>query len=379
MPNNRNNILVDPRGEYYHDAYPAQQQEPPGLESRMQPRPDTGEESYRGHGRLLGRKALITGGDSGIGRAVAIAFAREGADIAVNYLPAEQPDAASLRTLLDSEGSRLTLLPGDLSDEQSCRRIVRDAVRALDGLDTLVLNAGTQHAVKEIAHLSTEQLEYTFATNVFSLFWSVQEALPHMEAGASIITTSSIQAFQPSSFLTDYAASKSAVVGFTRSLAKQLAPKGIRVNSVAPGPVWTPLQVSGAQQPENIPGFGSSAELRLSRLRRVELHYRPDHRRHGRTLHSLNPATMRTPAAHPDRLTAEERRELDDDAFGIPSRREFPLVDAAHVRAAESYFRYAPEADKPALAWRRMRQAAEFGIEIRSETILRWAARTAKR
>ena len=211
MPNNRNNILVDPRGEYYHDAYPAQQQEPPGLESRMQPRPDTGEESYRGHGRLLGRKALITGGDSGIGRAV--------------------------------------------------RRIVRDAVRALDGLDTLVLNAGTQHAVKEIAHLSTEQLEYTFATNVFSLFWSVQEALPHMEAGASIITTSSIQAFQPSSFLTDYAASKSAVVGFTRSLAKQLAPKGIRVNSVAPGPVWTPLQVSGAQQPENIPGFGSRTPL----------------------------------------------------------------------------------------------------------------------
>ena len=378
MPNNRNNILVDPRGEYYHDAYPAQQQEPPGLESRMQPRPDTGEESYRGHGRLLGRKALITGGDSGIGRAVAIAFAREGADIAVNYLPAEQPDAASLRTLLDGEGSRLTLLPGDLSDEQSCRRIVRDAVRALDGLDTLVLNAGTQHAVKEIAHLSTEQLEYTFATNVFSLFWSVQEALPHMEAGASIITTSSIQAFQPSSFLTDYAASKSAVVGFTRSLAKQLAPKGIRVNSVAPGPVWTPLQkpdTAGACRATR----RSSAELRLSRLRRVELHYRPDHRRHGRTLHSLNPATMRTPAAHPDRLTAEERRELDDDAFGIPSRREFPLVDAAHVRAAESYFRYAPEADKPALARRILCQAAEFGIEIRSETILRWAARTAKR
>lgn len=164
-----------------------------------------------------GAQGAHHGGDSGIGRAVAIAFAREGADIAVNYLPAEQPDAASLRTLLDGEGSRLTLLPGDLSDEQSCRRIVRDAVRALDGLDTLVLNAGTQHAVKEIAHLSTEQLEYTFATNVFSLFWSVQEALPHMEAGASIITTSSIQAFQPSSFLTDYAASKSAVVGFTRA------------------------------------------------------------------------------------------------------------------------------------------------------------------
>ena len=257
MPNNRNYTLADPREEYYHDTYPAQQQESPGLESQMRPQPDTGETSYRGHGRLLGRKALITGGDSGIGRAVAIAFAREGADIAVNYLPAEQPDAASLKTLLDGEGSRLTLLPGDLSD----RRIVRDAVRALDGLDILVLNAGTQHAVKEIAHLTTEQLQYTFTTNVFSLFWSVQEALPHMAAGASIITTSSIQAFQPSSFLTDYAASKSAVVGFTRSLAKQLASKGIRVNSVAPGPVWTPLQVSGAQQPENIPGFGSQTPL----------------------------------------------------------------------------------------------------------------------
>jgi len=261
MPNHRNTLLVDPREEYYHDPYPAQRQEAPGLESRMSPRPDTGEESYRGHGRLLGRKALITGGDSGIGRAVAIAFAREGADIAVNYLPAEQPDAASLRTLLDDEGSRLTLLPGDLSDEESCRRIVRDALRALDGLDILVLNAGTQRAVKEIAHLTTEQLEYTYATNVFSLFWSVQEALPHMQAGASIITTSSIEAFQPSSYLTDYASSKSAVVGFTRSLAKQLAPKGIRVNSVAPGPVWTPLQITGGQQPENIPAFGSRTPL----------------------------------------------------------------------------------------------------------------------
>ena len=181
-------------------------------------------------------------------------------------------------------------------------------------------------------------------------------------------------------------------MGFTRSLAKQLAPKGIRVNSVAPGPVWTPLQVSGAQQPENIPGFGSRTPLGRAGqpvevapsyvfLASEESSYITAQimRRHGRTLHSLNPATMRTPAAHPDRLTAEERRELDDNAFGIPSRREFPLVDAAHVRAAESYFRYAPEADKPALARRILRQAAEFGIEIRSETILRWAARTAKR
>ena len=211
------------------------------------------------------RAIADTGGCWGARRS-SRAATRESAAPSPSLSPAKGPTSPSTicrpnSPLLDSEGSRLTLLPGDLSDEQSCRRIVRDAVRALDGLDTLVLNAGTQHAVKEIAHLSTEQLEYTFATNVFSLFWSVQEALPHMEAGASIITTSSIQAFQPSSFLTDYAASKSAVVGFTRSLAKQLAPKGIRVNSVAPGPVWTPLQVSGAQQPENIPGFGSRTPL----------------------------------------------------------------------------------------------------------------------
>jgi len=261
MPNHRDTLPADPREEYYHDSYPLQQQPAPGLEGPMQPRPDTGEESYRGHGRLLGRKALVTGGDSGIGRAVAIAFAREGADLAVNYLPAEEPDAESLKRLLDGEGSRSTLLAGDLSDERSCRRIVREAIRALEGIDILVLNAGTQHAVEQIADLSTDQLEHTFATNVFSLFWCVQEALPHLAAGSSIITTSSIEAFQPSPHLTDYAASKSAVVGFTRSLAKQLAPKGIRVNSVAPGPVWTPLQVSGGQQPGNIPEFGSRTPM----------------------------------------------------------------------------------------------------------------------
>ena len=382
MPNNRNNILVDPRGEYYHDAYPAQQQEPPGLESRMQPRPDTGEESYRGHGRLLGRKALITGGDSGIGRAVAIAFAREGADIAVNYLPAEQPDAASLRTLLDSEGSRLTLLPGDLSDEQSCRRIVRDAVRALDGLDTLVLNAGTQHAVKEIAHLSTEQLEYTFATNVFSLFWSVQEALPHIfDPGfPAVVVPDRLRRIEKRRRGVHPLAGQTAR---TEGNPRQLGRSRPRLDTVAGERRAAAREYPRFRKPDTAGACRatrrSSAELRLSRLRRVELHYRPDHRRHGRTLHSLNPATMRTPAAHPDRLTAEERRELDDNAFGIPSRREFPLVDAAHVRAAESYFRYAPEADKPALARRILRQAAEFGIEIRSETILRWAAQTAKR
>lgn len=256
-----------------------------------------------------------------------------------------------------------------------------------------MLNAGTQHAVKEIAHLSTEQLEYTFATNVFSLFWSVQEALPHMEAGRQYHHHFFDPGF-PAVVVPDRLCriEKRRRGVHPGSLAKQLAPKGIRVNSVAPGPVWTPLQVSGAQQPENIPGFGSRTPLgRAGQPVEVAPSYvflASEESSYitaqiigvtGRTLHSLNPATMRTPTAHPDRLTAEERRELDDNAFGIPSRREFPLVDAAHVRAAESYFRYAPEADKPALARRILRQAAEFGIEIRSETILRWAARTAKR
>lgn len=261
MKKNDTDTLTDPREAYYNEDFPRQQQPAPGIEEKMTPRPDTGEESYRSYGRLKGRKALITGGDSGIGRAVAIAYSREGAHVAVNYLQAEQPDADTLREDIERHDGRIYLLPGDISREETCRKVVRDAIDKLDGLDVLVLNAGTQTAVREIGELSTEQLRDTFETNVFSMYWMAQEAIPHMQAGASIITTSSIEAFQPNPQLLDYAATKSAIVGFTRALAKQMAPKGIRVNSVAPGPVWTVLQVTGGQFPEKIPHFGQSTPL----------------------------------------------------------------------------------------------------------------------
>lgn len=238
-----------------------QKQDAPGLQSRMDPVPDCGETSYTGHERLKGRRALITGGDSGIGRAVAVAFSREGADVAINYLASEQPDAETLRDDIEAHEGRIVLLPGDLSWEATCREVVRETVRQLGGVDILVLNAGTQTALHGIEELSTEQLVRTFETNVFAMYWMAQEALPHLAEGASIITTSSIEAFSPNAHLLDYAATKSAIVGFTKALAKQLAPKGIRVNSVAPGPVWTALQISGGQFPEKIPEFGKSTPL----------------------------------------------------------------------------------------------------------------------
>ncbi len=253
--------LQNPVDEYYTGEFPKQPQPAPGVEQKMTPRPDTGEESYRGLGRLKGRRALITGGDSGIGRAVAVAFSREGADVAINYLEAEQQDADSLREDIERHRGRVFLLPGDLSREDTCREVVRQAVDRLGGLDILVLNAGTQTALHEIGELSTDQLRRTFETNVFAMYWMAQEALPHLGEGASIITTSSIEAFSPNPHLLDYAATKSAIVGFTKALAKQLAPKGIRVNSVAPGPVWTALQITGGQFPEKIPEFGQSTPL----------------------------------------------------------------------------------------------------------------------
>ena len=257
-----NDKLKNPLTEYRQDGYPKQTQEAPGVEKDMNPVPDTGEESYRGNGRLEGRKALITGGDSGIGRAAAIAYAREGADIAINYLPSEQKDADSLAELLQKEGRKVYLIPGDLSDEEFCKKMVEEAYEKLGGLDILALNAGKQVSKTDIQEITTEQLEATFAINVFSLFWTVKAALPKLPAGSSIITCSSVQAYQPSPDLLDYAATKSAIVAFSRALAKQVAEKGIRVNIVAPGPVWTALQVSGGQQQEKLPKFGQNTPLK---------------------------------------------------------------------------------------------------------------------
>ncbi|WP_313160250.1 SDR family oxidoreductase, partial [Mixta calida] len=228
----------------------------------MQPVPDCGEQSYRGSQRLAGRKALVTGADSGIGRAAAIAYAREGADVAINYLPAEQRDAEQVADYIREAGRKVVLIPGDISDEAFSKQLVKQAHEELGGLDILALVAGKQVAVEDIAELTTEQFRKTYETNVFSLFWITQAAIPLLPEGASIITTSSIQAYQPSPHLLDYASTKAAILAYTRALAKQVAEKGIRVNSVAPGPIWTALQVAGGQPQEKLPEFGKQTPMK---------------------------------------------------------------------------------------------------------------------
>ncbi len=254
--------LQDPQTKFYHEDFSKQKQPWPGLDCEMNPIPDCGEKSYVGHGRLKGRKALITGGDSGIGRAAAIAYAREGADVAINYLPSEEKDAAEVKKLIEDAGQKAVLIPGDVSDETFCQKLVQETVEELGGLDILVLNAGQQQFVEDIENLSTEQFRKTFETNLFSMFWIVKEALPYLKPGSSIITTSSIQAYQPGKILLDYASSKSAIIAFTRALAKQLVSKGIRANAVAPGPIWTALQISGGQPQEKIPMFGQNTPMK---------------------------------------------------------------------------------------------------------------------
>jgi NAD(P)-dependent dehydrogenase (short-subunit alcohol dehydrogenase family) len=253
--------VQDPTQTYPKPPFARQQQERPGLASRMKPKPDHGEKSYRGSGRLAGRKALITGGDSGIGRAAAIAFAREGADVAIGYLPVEEEDAREVIALIRAEGRKAVALPGDIRSEAVCNKLVADAVAGLGGLDLLVNNAGYQQAQESIADISTEQFDATFKTNVYALFWITKAALPHMKPGAAIINTASINAYDPSEDLFDYAGTKATIASFTKSLSKQLTKKGIRVNAVAPGPFWTPLQPSGGQKPDKIPSFGADSPM----------------------------------------------------------------------------------------------------------------------
>ncbi len=251
----------DPTTKYPKPPYEKQTQPWPGLAGRMHPKPDHGETSYRGSERLAGRKALITGGDSGMGRAAAIAYAREGADVAINYLPDEEPDAREVIELIQAEGRIGLAIPGDLKNEAFCRQLVAKAVEGLGGLDILVSNAGRQQTRASILDISTEDFDATMKTNIYAPFWIIKAALPHLKPGSTIIGTTSEQAYDPSPDLYDYAQTKAATMNFVKSLAKQLGPKGIRVNGVAPGPIWTPLQVSGGATMEKLENFGGMTPM----------------------------------------------------------------------------------------------------------------------
>ena len=248
--------MQDPQTKYPKPPFNEQSQAWPGLASKMDPRPDHGETSYKGSGRLLGRKALITGGDSGMGRAAAIAYAREGADVAINYFPTEEPDAKEVIALITKEGRKGIPIPGDLRDEGFCRQLVEQAAHALGGLDIVVCNAARQQTHASILDISTEQFDWTMKTNIYAPFWIIKAALAYLKPGSAIIGTTSEQAYDPSPDLYDYAQTKAATMNYVKSLAKQLGPKGIRVNGVAPGPIWTPLQVSGGATQEKLKSFG---------------------------------------------------------------------------------------------------------------------------
>lgn len=253
--------LENPVEKHPKPPFESQLQPWPGLASKMKPRPDHGERSYQGSGRLKGRKALITGGDSGIGRAAAIAYAREGADVAINYFPTEEPDAQEVLDLIRAAGRKAVAIPGDLRDEGFCKELVERTVRELQGLDILVNNAARQQTRESIADVSSEDFDSTMKTNIYAPFWITKAALPHLSAGSVIIGTASVQAYDPSAELYDYAQTKAATVSYVKSLAKQLAPRGIRVNGVAPGPIWTPLQISGGATQEKIKVFGEHTPL----------------------------------------------------------------------------------------------------------------------
>lgn len=253
--------MQDPRHQYPEPPFPRQPLSAPGSVEDMTPKPDHGEESYKGYGKLTDRKALITGGDSGIGRAVAIAFAREGADVAISYLPSEKSDAQEVVDLIEAAGRKAIALPGDITDESVCKQLVADAVEGLGGLDILINNAGKQTFYDSIGDITSQHFDQVLKTNLYALFWITQAAVPHLKPGSAIINTTSIQAYDSSAGLVDYATTKAGIVAFSKALAKQLIEQGVRVNAVAPGPFWTPLQPSGGQPQSAIEKFGTEVPM----------------------------------------------------------------------------------------------------------------------
>lgn len=254
--------LINPVTRFPGPPFDTPKQSAPGTVHKLQPPADHGETSYKGSGRLKGRRALVTGGDSGIGRAAAIAFAREGANVVINYLPEEEDDAREVIALLEKEGVVAKGIPGDLKDEAFCRSLVKQASEAMGGLDILANVAGKQTHQKTIEDITTDQFDATFKTNVYGLFWLCKAALEVIPAGSTIVNTASIQSYDPSAILLDYASTKAAIVAFTKALAGQVAERGIRVNAVAPGPVWTALQPSGGQPMEKLKDFGAQVPLK---------------------------------------------------------------------------------------------------------------------
>ena len=256
-----NNYLKDPRKLFHEGGFPNQDQDTPAIQNKMSPSPDCGETSYKGQNRLEGRNALVTGGDSGIGRAAAIAYAREGANVAIQYLPGEEEDANQVKKIIEDEGHKALLLPYDLREDNAATEIVEKTVTEFGGLDILVLNAAQQIAHTSLSDLPMEQVHDTFKVNIISMFESVKAAEKHLEPGSAIITTTSVQSFDPSIPLIDYAATKGANSNFTVTLSKYFADKGVRVNGVAPGPIWTPLQLDQGQPDGAIPEFGQDIPL----------------------------------------------------------------------------------------------------------------------
>lgn len=256
--------LEDPRTQHYTEGFSQENEEvakSPALQKDMQPIPDCGEDSYKGSGRLEGRRALITGGDSGIGRAAAIAYAREGADVAIHYLQGEEADAQDVKSYIEEAGRKAVLIEGDLRQQGEATRIVEEAISQLGGIDILVLNAAQQIATATLSELSMQQVNDTFQVNIISMYEAMKAAEDHLEPGSAVITTSSVQATGPSTSLLDYAATKAAISNFTVGMSKYFGEKGVRVNSVAPGPIWTPLQLDDGKLEGDLEEFGQDETL----------------------------------------------------------------------------------------------------------------------